>query len=74
MNVTRIAKKLKDKGHDNAYQKLNYLKKGAVGMMPKESASFFDDAIAIIAEDSKEDIELLKKQKKEYLKLTPTNK
>lgn len=69
MNVTQVAKKLTEMGHKNAYQKLNFILNGAVGMIPKDNASFFDDAITIIKQESKDDTAIVTEQKKAYLKI-----
>lgn len=68
MNATELAKILEGKGHKNAYAKINFLIKGAVGMMPKESEQFFDDLIEAIKQTSKDEVSNITAQKKEYMK------
>jgi hypothetical protein len=65
-NLRQISKNI---GGSNAYQKLQWINKGALTLLPDNCLSIFDNAIEEIKRQSENDIAFLKESKKKYLSI-----
>lgn len=72
-NIKALAEKLK-KTNKNAYQKLNWINKGAISALPDGCDRFFDEVIAFLRADCKADVAFMKESKKKYQQINAKKK
>lgn len=67
-NISALADKLKET-NKNAYQKLQWINKGALALIPKGEEKFFDEVVAFLKADCKKDVTFIQESKKKYQQL-----